>query len=514
MSSAERFARQLADAEVRLRAAGLTGADAFAALRDTLLARVGDPVQAHPALVGLELPDGELDLLGLAYERFFPDLFKGRLGQFFTPRALGRLLLSRLPSLDGKVVLDPTCGSGGLLVLAAREGARVRGFDVDPRMAELAALNLKLVGAAGPVLRADFFSRVPQPVDVVLANPPFSVPIRDPAVLAGYALGRGQARVPSDHLFIEALERWVRPGGYAALVLPWTLIANPSCDHLRDRIDASWCRRALCLLPEGVFRPFGGAAGRAALLWLQRRPAEDGFMDWAELEDPGYDPRSSRLVTTTDEEVERLVRGEGWRPIPGWLPESGEVEGPVLSDWVTVDTTTVPGGTGQTTIDLADVDRGTGEVRPRTADNCGRRARLRANQVLFARMRPALGNVVLVPPHLEAVGSPEWIRLETTTPHYLLRALRSPTWREQLPPTTGQTRPRTDAETVLATRIPRPPQAELEVMETLGARLFAERARLGERLRELEAAVHRFVAHPDDEELAEALERIRAEMDG
>ena len=36
------------------------------------------------------------DLLGLAYERFFPDLFKGLRGQFFTPPALGALLVSRL----------------------------------------------------------------------------------------------------------------------------------------------------------------------------------------------------------------------------------------------------------------------------------------------------------------------------------------------------------------------------------------------------------------------------------
>lgn len=512
MSDAARFARELAVAERRLRAQGLTGADAFAALRDTLLVRAGGRGSVHPALEDLELPESEVDLLGLAYERFFPDLFKGRLGQFFTPRALGRLLLARLPSLAGQTVLDPTCGSGGLLVLAARAGARVRGLDVDPRMADLADLNLRLLGATGRVERRDFFTTEPEPVDVVLANPPFSVPIRDRAVLDRYALGRGVDRLSSDQLFVEALEGWVRPGGYAALVMPWTLVANPRAEVLRERIDQAWCRRALCVLPEGVFRPFGGAAGRAALLWLQRRPTDEGPMDWAELSDPGYDPRSTRLVPTSDSEVEALAAGEGWRTVGGWVPTRRPAVGPPLSDWVEVDRSMAPGGAGQLTIDLADVDRSTGEVRPRRTDNRGRRAALSADQVLLARMRPALGNVAWVRPGVEAVGSPEWIRLQTAHPQFLLRALRSQAWRDQLPPTTGQTRPRTDAETVLDTRLPLPSDPTLARVEALGRSLFAEKARLEERLAALEQAVQDYVEGVDEPGLLAALEDL--ERDG
>ncbi|MCB9670453.1 MAG: N-6 DNA methylase [Alphaproteobacteria bacterium] len=506
--TAAAFARSLAEAEERLRAAGLTGADAFRALRDTLLHRVGRDGEPHDALVDLALPAADLDLLGLAYERFFPDLFKGRLGQFFTPRSVVRLLLARLPDLAGLDVLDPTCGSGGLLVLAGRAGARVRGLDVDPRMADLAGVNLALAGVDGEVRRADFFAAEPEPADVVVANPPFSVPLRDRAVLDRYAFGQGAERVASDVLFLEALEGWVKPGGHAALVLPWTVVANGSMAAVRDRVDAHWCRRGLCALPEGVFRPFGGAAGRAALLWLQRRPAEDGFMEWAELEDPGYDTRSTRLTPTDDAEVEALAAGRGWRPVAGWLPPTVVAEGPALASWVTSDTTTTAGGPGQVTIDLADTDRSTGEVRPRTVDNHGRRAVLRGGQVLVARMRPELGNVCLVPEGLEAVGSPEWIRLEAPWPHYLLHALRAPSWRASLPPTTGQTRPRTDADTVLATRVPRPSEPVLAEVEALSAHLLREREALRARLAALEHAVHAFVAGGPEAELAEAVARL------
>lgn len=507
------FARALGEAETKLRAHGLTGTRAFAALRDTLLARAGQGGEPHPALEDLALPDAELDLLGLAYERFFPDLFKGRLGQFFTPRSIVRLLLSRVPLAPGTRVLDPTCGSGGLLVLAAREGVRVQGMDIDPHMVDLAQLHLTLAGRAGDVRQADFFRADPVPVDVVIANPPFSVPVVDPEVLARYTLHR-QLPAISDVLFLEALERWVRPGGHAALVLPWTIVANRSMEPLRERIDAEWCRRALCVLPEGVFRPFGGAAGRAALLWLQRRPAEDGFMEWAVLDDPGFDTRTTRLVATSSAEVDRLVEGRGWRPIAGWMPHRREVEGCRLGDWVQASKRTHAGGPDQWTVDLADVDRLTGELRPRRADSKGRRASLEPGQVLVAKMRPELGNVSIVPPDVHAGGSSEWIRLECRHPHFLFHALRGAGWRAQLPPTTGQTRPRTDVGAVLDTRVRRPSEDTLDAVETLSSQLLEQRRHLQEKLAALESAVQDFVEDGDEPRLRSRLTALEGASGG
>ena len=52
---------------------------------------------------------------------------------------------------------------------------------------------------------ADFFAAEPDPVDVLVANPPFSVDVDDPAVLARFELGAGRTRVSSDRLFVEAM---------------------------------------------------------------------------------------------------------------------------------------------------------------------------------------------------------------------------------------------------------------------------------------------------------------------
>ncbi|MEZ4318861.1 MAG: N-6 DNA methylase [Myxococcota bacterium] len=489
------FAAALVRAEQRLRAGGLTGDAAFRALRDTLLHRLGRGGAPHPALDGLDLPEGDGDLLGLAYERFFPDLFKGRVGQFFTPGAVGRLLVSRLPMGPGTTVLDPTCGSGGLLVLAGRRGASVRGLDVDPNLVSLAGLNLGLAGLPGAVTQADFFATDPEPVDVVVANPPFSVDIRAREVLDRYVLAEGLDRASSDVLFMEALERWVRPGGHAGVVVPWTLVANPSTQRVRDRIDAHFRRVACCALPEGVFRPFGGAAGRAAVLWLQRRPCPDGPMGWAELRDPGYDVRSTALKPTDPSELEALCAGQGWRGIDGWLPETPAAAGVPLGTWMRSDPRTVAVSGEVDVVELADTDRTTGEPLPRREAVDGRRAVLPPGAVLVSRMRPGLGNVSLMPDDLEAVGSPEWIRLlPEHHPHFAFHALRSPAWREQLPPTTGQTRPRTDVDTVLATAVPLPGSAVLDRIEALSAGLLEQRRRSRARLVALQEAVDAWVS--------------------
>ena len=78
----ERFARELRNAEERLRATGLSGRGAFLALTRHLCERLGLPDSLWPE--GPDAPEiaalhkiplaSDLDLFGLAYERFFTDL--------------------------------------------------------------------------------------------------------------------------------------------------------------------------------------------------------------------------------------------------------------------------------------------------------------------------------------------------------------------------------------------------------------------------------------------------------
>ena len=100
-NSSEVFAAALRDAEDRLRATGLSGRRAYAALCRHFAERLHIPDSMW--LDGPDAPAGarldripltaELDLFGLAYERFFPEIFKAERGQFFTPRPLVELMV-------------------------------------------------------------------------------------------------------------------------------------------------------------------------------------------------------------------------------------------------------------------------------------------------------------------------------------------------------------------------------------------------------------------------------------
>ena len=491
----EVFAQHLRSAEDRLRAVGLSGRSAYAALCRHLARRLNLP--PHLWLEGPDAPasanldriplTAELDLFGLAYERFFPDLFKGERGQFFTPRPLVELMVDLAEIRPGERVLDPACGSGSFLMAAVGRGAEVDGLEVDPELVALCQLNLALHGANPRAVRqADLFrDPVTEQWDVILANPPFSVDIDDAEVLAGFSLARGRPRASSDVLFLEAAWRRLRTGGRMSVVLPHSILANPRFADLRAWMSERFVRRALVSLPEGVFRPFGGAASRAAIVVLHKRPAELRPFFVAAVRCPGFDTRSKTYKRREPDELAllRLAARDGALPSapadhPSWEPDALLREGVIapdvaittlgalatLSPWVAK-----PSDSPEqrfTEIDLADVDKATGEVsgaraRP-GAEFSGPKVGFNEGDLLIARMRPELNNVVLAQrpdPALpkEMCGSSEWVRLVPVAhPRFALLAARSSFARAQLHATNGQTRPRIQAADLPEIELPDP----------------------------------------------------------
>ena len=65
--------------------------------------------------------DYSADLMGDAYEillKKFADESKKKAGEFYTPRAVVKLLVRILDPQPGERVYDPACGSGGMLIEA------------------------------------------------------------------------------------------------------------------------------------------------------------------------------------------------------------------------------------------------------------------------------------------------------------------------------------------------------------------------------------------------------------
>jgi len=465
----------------------------------------------------------DLDLFGLAYERFFPEVFKAERGQFFTPRPLVELMADLAQVGPRDRVLDPTCGSGTFLVVAKGRGADVDGIEVDPELVALCRLNLALHGANPRAVRqADLFREAPtEQWDVILANPPFSVRIDDPLALQNFSLAQGRSRVVSDTLFLAAAHDRLRPGGRLAVVLPRSVFSNDSYAWLRAWLSARFVRRAIVSLPEGIFRPFGGTSARAVVLVLQKLPVQVDDFVVGVVEHPGYDTSTKRFRATEIDDLGalRIAFKQGTMPkvaanAQSWLPEDVLTES-TIPEHVPVVTLgeVAPLAKRQsfrpahsefsefTEIDLADVDKQLGEVsggRARQSqDFPGSKTPFEVGDLLFARIRPALNNVVIASkPHVDGpdalCGSSEWIRLKPVDqPHFSLVAARAQCVRDQLTATGGQTRPRIKASDLPGLFVPDPGAENRTSIDRIVGRAMAVRAKAR---RDLEAVTVLYAA--------------------
>ncbi len=139
--------------------------------------------------------DVEPDMLGNAYEYLigqFADDAGKKGGEFYTPREVVRLIVECLRPRAGMSIYDPACGSGGMLLEAARfiehhhgeqSSIELHGQEMNLNTWAICQMNLFLHGIdEAQVARGDTL-RHPKHVhrgrlrtfDRVLANPPFSL---------------------------------------------------------------------------------------------------------------------------------------------------------------------------------------------------------------------------------------------------------------------------------------------------------------------------------------------------
>ena len=136
------------------------------------------------------------DVLGSVYEYFLEQfaLAEGRKGgEFYTPRAIVRLLVEMLEPYQGRVY-DPCCGSSGMFVQSvefirahasgngnagrAAGDISIYGQESNYTTWRMARMNLAIRGIAGLIEHGDSFHNDRHPdlrADYILANPPFNV---------------------------------------------------------------------------------------------------------------------------------------------------------------------------------------------------------------------------------------------------------------------------------------------------------------------------------------------------
>ena len=147
----------------------------------------------HMSKISVGNNDYSADVMGDAYEymlKQFAENAKKNGGEFYTPRAVVKLLVKILDPQPGQTVYDPACGTGGMLIESIRHMknkqmtyGKIFGQEINMTTSAIARMNLYLHGAhdfsieQGDTLRTPKFlmGGKLRTFDNVIANPPFGL---------------------------------------------------------------------------------------------------------------------------------------------------------------------------------------------------------------------------------------------------------------------------------------------------------------------------------------------------
>lgn len=259
----------------------------------------------------------DLDTKGVAFERFMQDFFKGKMGQFFTPRNVVDFCISILQPKHNQRVLDPACGSGGFLLNAmdfvrkyAEENhdqleafslwhnfakTNLYGIEINDQIARVCKMNMIIHDDGHTnVISTDGleeFSHIKNinrkftenSFDIILTNPPFGAKIKNTEknYLQKYDLGKGKKTQKTEILFIERCIDFLKSEtGIIGIVLPDSITINSSLQYVRDYILERAQIIGIISLPDIAFVHYG-ANVKSSLLFLRRLGDKEKIKDYS-----------------------------------------------------------------------------------------------------------------------------------------------------------------------------------------------------------------------------------------
>ena len=211
--------------------------------RRELLTRVGACIKGKGYKVNLEQPSRTFVLLFTGEVCLFSSLLhsvrkaqfeekRPHFRPFFSPGVIMPKIARALVNLSevraAELILDPFCGTGGILIEAGMVGARIGGADVQEKMVRGAKENLAFFGLHGELLVSDA-SKLPlknKSVDAIATDLPYG----RASFVSGYGSGSGSGSdtlsTESRSIFLERLyqdalaemHRVLRPGRRAVIV--------------------------------------------------------------------------------------------------------------------------------------------------------------------------------------------------------------------------------------------------------------------------------------------------------
>lgn len=280
------------------------------------------------------------DIIGDAYEfliaNFASDAGK-KAGEFYTPSEVSTLIAKLTKSEPGARICDPTCGSGSLLIKAAKEvGSKnfsLYGQESNGSTWALAVMNMLLHGFDTAKIRWGDTIRNPKLIendslmkfDTVVANPPFSLDKWGADTAENDKYTRFWRGVPpkskGDWAFISHMIETVYEGkGKVGVVVPHGVLFRGSSEgKIRQKTIEENILEAVIGLPANLF--FGTGIPAAILIFNKGKHKNKNvlFIDASKHFEPG---KNQNKLRNTD--IDKIV--ETYRNFNAGKFNSGVIE--------------------------------------------------------------------------------------------------------------------------------------------------------------------------------------------
>ena len=255
----------------------------------------------------------EIHTLGALYETMLREMrdAAGDSGEFYTPRAVVKFIVSVIDPKLGEMVLDPASGTGGFLVEAFEhlrkqckkaedfnklQHGSLHGIEAKSLPYLLCEMNLLLHGLEYPEIDSGNALRFPlreigdrDRVDAIMTNPPFGGE-EERGILSNFPEDKQTAETAL--LFLQLIMRKLRrpvggfKGGRCGMVVPnGVLFGDGVCARIKEELLKDFNLHTIVRLPNGVFAPytsiptnllFFDRSGPTRDIWYYEQPLPEG----------------------------------------------------------------------------------------------------------------------------------------------------------------------------------------------------------------------------------------------
>jgi len=191
----------------------------------TIREKLGEEIWKHGFNVDLLTPDARVlcfrdnnHCYNIAIETPLERDFAERKPQnrpYFHPTSIdpkiARVLVNLARIGKNDRLLDPFCGTGGILIEAGLMGMKLFGYDIDERMVEGCIENLKYCGLSGEIREGDALKLTPEEkVDAIVTDPPYG--------RSSFMTERNIEKFYED--FLTSASKVLDSGKYLVMILP------------------------------------------------------------------------------------------------------------------------------------------------------------------------------------------------------------------------------------------------------------------------------------------------------